>query len=154
MNRRILVTILTSLAVCAAPTWAAEDVDTQNSVVGGTIPELAQITISGDVSALLTLSQDGAGETSFDAGFVESATNAVILTLDANKKWQLSVKYSGTGWSGPAGYDKAETDLQIKITNTPTGTIQRFHLLQRHVDGRGDGGSYLRGFEQHRGHTT
>jgi hypothetical protein len=103
---------------------AADDVDTQNSTVGGTIPELCQIGIAGDLSALLTLTQDGTGEAAYDAGYVESAANATVLTLDANKQWSLGVNYSGGGWTAPGGYDKDEDDLLIQITNTPTGTIQ------------------------------
>jgi hypothetical protein len=34
------------------------------------------------------------------------------------------VNYSGTGWTCPGSYNKAEADLLIKITNTPTGTIE------------------------------
>jgi hypothetical protein len=121
--RTILVVafLLSALAGTAA---AVDDVDTQNSTVGGTIPELCQIGISGDLSGLLTLTQDGSGETAYDAGSVQSTTNATVLTLDANKQWSLGVNYSGTGWTCPGTYDKAESDLQIRVTNTPTGTIQ------------------------------
>ena len=101
-----------------------DESDTQNSTVGGTIPELCQLGITGNLSGLLTLTQDGTGETAYDAGFVESTTNATVLTLDANKKWSLGVNYSGAGWTCPGSYDKAESDLLIKITNSPTGTIQ------------------------------
>ena len=124
MSRTILI-LAAALLVAAAPAMAADETDTANSVCGGTIPELCQIAISGDgVAALLTLGVDGTGETAYDAGYVESAADAVIITLDANKQWKLSVKYDGTGWSCPGSYDKAEADLTIKISNTPTGTIQ------------------------------
>jgi hypothetical protein len=108
----------------AGPAWSADESDTQNSTVGGTIPELCQIGISGNLAALMTVAQDGTGETSYDAGYVQSAANATILTLDANKSWALGVNYSGAGWSCPGTYDKAESDLVIQITNTPTGTIE------------------------------
>ena len=111
-----------ALAVTAVP--AADESDAKNSVVGGTIPELCQIALAGDLSAMLTLTQDGTGETAYDVGYVESASDAVTLTLDGNKQWKLSAKYDGTGWSCPGSYNKAETDLWIKITNSPTGTIQ------------------------------
>ncbi len=120
--RRILSAAIV-LTLLAFPVWAADETDTQTSAVGGTMPELCQIAISGDLTALLTLAQDGTGETSYDAGFVESAADATILTLDANKAWQLSVKYNAV-WSCPGAYDKAETDLLIMISNSPTGTIQ------------------------------
>jgi hypothetical protein len=123
MHRK-LITLTAGVLLLASPLWAADESDTQNSVVGGTIPELCQIGIAGDVSGLMTLTQDGTGETSYDQGYVESTANAVVLTLDANKKWKLSVKYNGAGWTCPGTYDKAETDLTIKITNSPTGTIQ------------------------------
>ena len=48
----------------------------------------------------------------------------MIITLAANCAWQLGVNYSGSGWSCPGSYDKAESDLLVKISNTPTGTVQ------------------------------
>ncbi len=124
MSRTIL-TIAAAVLVMTMPAWGAEDVDTANSICGGTIPETCQMALSGTgVAALLTLGVDGACETAYDAGFIESAADAVIATLDANKKWELSVKYDGSGWSCPGAYDKAESDLQLRISNTPTGTVQ------------------------------
>lgn len=114
---------LVAVLLMAAPAWAAEDVDTANATIGGTIPELCQIGITNTgLTTLLTVTQDGTGETSYDAGFVESAADASVLTLDANKQWSLGVNYSGV-WTCPGAYNKAETDLLIKISNTPTGTI-------------------------------
>lgn len=108
----------------AVAAYAADDVDTQNSTVAGTIPELCQIGIAGNLSGLLTLTQDGTGESAYDAGYVESGATATTLTLDANKSWSLGVHYSGSGWSCPGTYDKDETDLLVQITNAPTGTVQ------------------------------
>lgn len=87
------------------------------------IPRLAQLVISGDVSGLLTLAQDGSAETAYDAGAVASAADATLLTIDGNDAWDLSAKLAGD-WTCPGAYDKAETDLRIRITNSPTGTIQ------------------------------
>ena len=87
------------------------------------VSRLAQLTISGDVSGLLSLAQDGSGETAFENGSVESASNATVLTIDGNAAWDLSAKLAGT-WTCPGAYDKDENDLRIRITNTPTGTIQ------------------------------
>jgi hypothetical protein len=123
MQRKLALATV-GMLLCASPLLAADESDTQNSIVGGTIPELCQIGIAGDVSGLMTLTQDGTGETSYDQGYVESTANAVVLTLDANKKWKLSVKYNGAGWTCPGAYDKDETDLTVKITNSPTGAIQ------------------------------
>lgn len=120
--RYALVALMVVTAAGAA--WAADESDTQNSTVGGTIPELCQIGIAGDLSGLLTLTQDGTGETSYDAGYVESTASATVLTLDANKSWSLGVNYNGAGWSCPGAYNKAESDLLIRITNVPTGTIR------------------------------
>ncbi len=86
-------------------------------------PRLAQLTISGDVSGLLSLAQDGSGETAFESGSVESASDATLLTIDGNAAWDLSAKLAGI-WTCPGSYDKAENDLRIRISNTPTGTIQ------------------------------
>ena len=87
------------------------------------IPRLAQLVISGDVSGLLTLTQDGAAEIAFDAGAVESTPSATTLTIDGNAPWDLSARLA-TDWTCPGAYDKDEEDLRIRISNTPTGTIQ------------------------------
>jgi hypothetical protein len=87
------------------------------------IPRLAQLTIGGDISGMLTLAQDGSGEIAFENGSAESAADATTLTIDGNAPWDLSAKLAGN-WTCPGAYDKAETDLKIRITNTPTGTIQ------------------------------
>lgn len=123
---RLLLTAIIMVAVLIVPgaARAADDVDTQNSTVAGTIPELCQIGIAGNLSGLLTLTQDGTGESSYDAGYVQSTATATTLTLDANKSWSLGVHYSGAGWSCPGTYDKDEADLLIQITNSPTGSIQ------------------------------
>lgn len=94
----------------------------QTSSVGVVVPRLATLQVSGDVSGLLSLTGDGNGEAWFDAGAVESATDATELTLNTNDTWDLSVKRNGD-WTSPSGYDKAESDLLIRIANSPTGTI-------------------------------
>ena len=115
--------ILASTVLVAMPAGAVDDVDTATSDVGGTIPELAQIVVGGaGTASLLTLTQDGTGETAYDAGLVASAADAIQLTLDSNKQWQLGAAIGV--WTDPVGYDKAETDLSVQITNVPTGTIQ------------------------------
>lgn len=121
MRRLLLVVVAVSMA--AATAWAADDVDTQNAIVGGTIPELCQIGIVGDLSGLLNLTQDGTGEIAYDAGLIASAADGTVLTLDANKKWSLGCKYNAE-WTCPGAYNKAESDLKVQITNTPTGTIE------------------------------
>lgn len=121
--RTAFLVMLITVAVTAGPALAADESDTQNSAVGGVIPELCQIGIAGDLSGLLTLAQDGSGELAYDAGFVASTAAATTLTLDANKSWQLGVHYLAP-WSCPGAYNKAESDLLIKITNSPTGTIR------------------------------
>jgi hypothetical protein len=118
-----IVMLAVAVATVAGTAFAADENDTQNSTVGGTIPELCQIGIVSGVNALLTLAQDGSGETAYDAGWVQSAAAATVLTLDANKNWQLGVHYSAP-WSCPGTYDKDEADLKILISNVPTGTIQ------------------------------
>jgi len=134
---RLLLTTIVVVAGLIAPgvTRAADDVDTQNSTVAGTIPELCQIGIAGDLSGLLSLTQDGTGESSYDTGYVQSTATATTLTLDANKSWSLGVHYSGAGWTCPGTYDKDETDLQILITNVPTGTIQNSYDALRSPPG-------------------
>ena len=87
------------------------------------VPKLGVLSISGDMSNILTLTQDASGETAFDAGYTESAVDAVSLEIDTNAAWDLSASLAGN-WSAPGAYDKDENDLYIKITNTPAGTIQ------------------------------
>ncbi len=118
--RKVLLAVL-AVVLAGLPAWA-EDVDTVDSTVGGTIPALCQILIAGNLTGLLTLAQDGSGEAAYDDGYIESADAATVLTLDANKNWKLSVKYNGAGWTAP--WTKPTTDLKIKITAHDTGTIQ------------------------------
>jgi hypothetical protein len=114
----LLVLLLIGAVVGVSPAFAA-DTDTENSTIGGTIPELCQIRFAGGVSDLLDLNQDGDGEAAYDAGFVTSTATATVLTLDANTAWELSVNYVGAGWAANGLYTKANTDLLIQITNTP-----------------------------------
>ena len=126
MFNRYAIVLVIMLSVSCAYTmsaYGADESDTATSVVGGTIPELCQITVTGvGTATLLTLAQDGSGETAYDAGLVESAANAIILTVDSNKNWQLGALRNT--WTCPGAYDKDEADLLIQITNSPTGTIQ------------------------------
>jgi len=124
MRQRSGTALAAALAVLAAlrPGPAGSD-QIQTSSLGVTVPRLATIQIAGDVTGLLSLTADGSGEASFDAGAVESAKDATVLTLNTNDTWDLSVARSGN-WTSPAGYDKAESDLLVRIANTPTGTIQ------------------------------
>ncbi|MBU1698612.1 MAG: hypothetical protein KJ970_06990 [Candidatus Eisenbacteria bacterium] len=115
---RLFLCALLTLSLC--PIFAQEIQTTSLTVA---VPRLSALNISGDVSGILTLSVDAAGESAFDAGFIESAADATTLTLSTNDTWDLNVKRNGE-WSCPGAYDKAEDDLVIKITNTPTGTIQ------------------------------
>lgn len=87
------------------------------------VPFLSELSITGDVSGLLTLTQDGSGEGEYDTGYVESAADATVLTINTNDSWDLSAKLNGE-WTDPGSYDKNEDDLLIRITNKPVGTIQ------------------------------
>ncbi|MEZ4652201.1 MAG: hypothetical protein R3E12_00955 [Candidatus Eisenbacteria bacterium] len=88
-----------------------------------TVPRLAQLQITGDVSQLLTLSADGSAEAAYEAGYIDSDPDATVLTLDTTEAWDLSARLSGD-WVCPGTYDKDENDLRIRISNTPSGTIQ------------------------------
>jgi hypothetical protein len=107
------------LLAAAAPGRTAEIQTTFNRLE---VPRLSLLSISGDVSGLLTLTQDGAGESDFDSGRIESASDQTILTITTNDEWDLSARLAGA-WTCPGSYDKDEDDLFIRITNTPTGTI-------------------------------
>ncbi len=136
MFKRFAIAMTAAFAAsmaCGPAALAADESDTATSEVGGTIPELCQLAVGGvGTAALLTLAQDGSGETAYDAGFVESAADAIILTIDANKQWQLGALRDT--WTCPGAYDKDEADLLIQITNVPTGTIQDafddYHTLE------------------------
>lgn len=145
-HRAILAAaVLAAAGVVVPPRGPARADQIGTSSVDVSIPRLATIQIAGDISgllslnsdgkgessfdvggtgtaSLLTLTQDGTGETAYDAGFAASAADAIQLTLDSNKQWQLGAAINT--WTDPAGYDKAESDLEIQITNTPTGTVQ------------------------------
>jgi hypothetical protein len=107
-------------AAVAAPVCATEIETTFTHLA---IPRLGILSIQGDVSQLLTFTQDGAGECAYDVGSIESNPSQTGLTVTANDTWDLSARLAGT-WNCPGTYDKHETDLFIRITNTPTGTIQ------------------------------
>lgn len=104
-------------------TIAASAAERGTSLGTLSVPLLSVLSIAGDVSGLLTLTQDGSGETAFDVGNAESDPDATVLTLNTNDQWDLSAKLT-SDWSCPGSYDKSETDLYVRITNSPTGTIQ------------------------------
>jgi hypothetical protein len=122
MNGRRRIAAAAAVAVLA---FFASPARAQNSGASHllvNIPRLAQMVITGDVSNLLTMSLDGTGESAYDTGYLESAAAATVLTLSTNDRWDLSARLGGD-WSCPGTYDKAENDLRIRISNTPTGTI-------------------------------
>lgn len=119
------MTPVAALVLCAllgASTDGRAEVVVRSSVIVN-MPRLASLTISGDVSDLLTLSPDGSGETAYEAGNVTSAADATVLTINVTEAWDLSARLAGS-WTCPVGYDKSENDLKVRISNTPTGTIQ------------------------------
>ena len=122
MRRAAAVCLLATLLVALPPALSPAD---EYELITGlfTVTSMSQLDISGDVSNLLTLGQDGSGESAFDVTYVESDADATRLTINTNDVWDLSAKLAGT-WSCPGAYDKDENDLFIRITNTPTGTIQ------------------------------
>jgi len=122
MFTRSTAAFAVALVVAVCPVTARAD-ELQTSSLGVPIPRLATLQISGDVSGLLSLTGDGSGESVFDAGEIVSTISATELTLSTNDTWDLSVKRSGN-WTSPSGYDKAESDLLVRIANSPTGTIQ------------------------------
>ena len=80
MSMAILILATASL-VMAAPAIAAADLGTEDAVCGGTIPELCQISISGDgLASRLILTGDGADESAYETGYVESDADDVIIT--------------------------------------------------------------------------
>jgi hypothetical protein len=88
-----------------------------------TMPRLAMLQISGDVSGLLTLMPDGSGESAYETGSVESAGDATVLTLNVTEAWDLTARLTGA-WNCPGTYDKDENELKLRISNSPTGTIR------------------------------
>ncbi len=120
-DKQISSLLLIVLLLTAALPASAQEVKGSSATIW--VPRLCQLAISGDVTGLLTLIQDGTGELSYDAGHVESAADATILTFNTNDAWDLSARLNGN-WVCPGSYDKAENDLYIKISNVPTGTIQ------------------------------
>lgn len=80
-------------------------------------PRSTVLNIAGDVSNLLTLTQD-AGESAYDAGFCESAADATRLSFSCSYNWDLSANLADS-WTCPGTYDKAENDLSIRVTAKP-----------------------------------
>jgi hypothetical protein len=87
------------------------------------VPRFATLTITGDVSGLMTLSQDGTGEVRYDAGYLESDPEAVLLSCSTNSSWDLGARLA-TGWTCPGAYDKPESDLYIRMSSHSGGTVQ------------------------------
>lgn len=87
------------------------------------VPRLSALSMRGDVSGLLTLAVDASAETAYDQGYVQSDPNATILSISTNDAWDLSARISAD-WTCPGSYDKNESDLFIRISNRPTGTIK------------------------------
>jgi len=108
---------------CLAAAGSARGEVLARSTLFYQIPLLAQLQISGDVSQLLTLSSGGAAESAYETGHIDSDPAATVLTLNTTEAWDLSARLSG-GWTCPAGYDKSEDDLRIRISNLPDGSIQ------------------------------
>ena len=88
---------------------AVEDVDTQTSIVSLTVPPSCRLSISNP-NITKTLSQGGEIEAAFDAGYIDFSASTPILTVSANKGWDLSVK--ATNFTGP--YSKSVADLKLK----------------------------------------
>ncbi len=116
---RVACLLLALLLITPDP-GPARNIETSSFLLE--IPRLAQLDISGDVSGLLSLNV-GAGASAYDAGFVESAADAVVLTINTNDAWDLSARLAGA-WVCPGAYEKPETDLMVRISNSPTGTIE------------------------------
>lgn len=108
--------------VFAVPVLVHADTVERSTVVF-TLPRLAQLQISGDLSGLLALSADATGEAAYDLGHVVSAPDATVLTITSTDSWALSARLAGE-WTCPGTYDKDEADLRVAITNTPVGTIE------------------------------
>lgn len=122
MERRIHTILAAFLAAAFLP-WTADGDEYFVSTVAIQVPQLSTLTIAGDISGLLNLTPDGTGESAYDAGATETSSAATILTMTTNAAWELKAALSGT-WTSPGTYNKDENDLLIRITNTPTGTIQ------------------------------
>ena len=93
--------------------WAAEDVDTQTSIVVLSIPATCHLGITNQ-DQTKTLGQDGSAELAFEAGYTEFDLGKPTLTVSSNKNWKLTAKSSGFNTNGT--YKKATGDLQLKDT--------------------------------------
>ena len=119
----LLTTCLLLFSLCAQ---AADESDTAETTLGGTIPELCQIAITnyGTCTNLLDLTVDVNAEGQYDQGYATSLGNATVMWCDSNKSAQVSVRRSAD-WSCPGAYDKDETDLLMRVSNaTGGGSIQ------------------------------
>ena len=124
-TRLFFALMLLAAVVAASPVFALPaDYEIENVVVGGTIQPMTQLLISGagNLATMLNLNHDAEGEAAYDAGFITSALNATVLTIDSNTAWKLTVMQAGAGWADLSIYAKDNDDLLIKITNGPTGT--------------------------------
>jgi len=95
--------------------WAAEDVDTQTSIIVLSIPATCHLGITNQ-DQTKTLAQDGTAETAFEAGYTQFTSGKPTLTVSSNKNWKLTAKSSGFNTNGT--YKKATSDLQLKDTGS------------------------------------
>jgi hypothetical protein len=118
--RRLSAGVAGILVLLALPVRAQHDAATTMLV---SVPRLASLVVQGDVSSLLTLTAGGPGESTFDAGRVESAESATLLRISTNGPWDLSARL-GAPWTCPGTYDKSEQDLFLRVTDRTDGEIQ------------------------------
>jgi len=104
---------------------AVEDVDTQTSVVTLTVPPSCKLAIS-DPNITKTLNQGGEIEAAFDAGYVDFSASTPVLTISANKGWNLNVK--ATNFTGP--YSKSVSDLKLKDASSSGHVTNGFNVFK------------------------
>lgn len=114
--------VLVLFALLGTSSAASAEVIKRSSVIVN-MPQLAVLEISGDLTGLLSLSPDGLGEIAYETGYVSSEPAATVLTLNVTGAWVLSARLAGS-WTCPPAYNKDETDLKVRISNTPVGEIQ------------------------------
>lgn len=119
--RCLLVTcLLASLSAAVCSDLHARQRAVRQATILCVISKVCDLGIASDF--IWSFMEDGSGEVAFEQGYTESAPDQTTLTISTNASWHLDV---GAGsWTCPPGYDKAEGDLLVRISNRPIGTIQ------------------------------
>jgi len=120
MKKLLITGVILGLALLPVAALAETEDISESNVLGGTIPFLAQWTVTADAHAS---SFSGILEADYDADYIEFVDFFDVTDFDANDT--LSVRAKVGSWTKPSHYPAfgnkntvtSESDLHIKVTD-------------------------------------